>query len=170
MEHERYEMKKCIHPDSLRSCLRPGRFYNLLNPVGPIPAGVYRYEDWSEGSAIFSVSSDRAIFFGLSGLDTCAMNEVPYSRGRRSRVRPLEFASHYFKYLAQEARHLCDCEWRNDGNAFTDESPKTPQLTICSIPLTNAMLSDRSIMEQMFEIERQMPEGPHYLTSEILDS
>jgi hypothetical protein len=36
---------------------------------------------------------------------------------------------------------------------------------MCCIPLTGAMLSDRAIMEQMFEIERQMPEGTHFLDS-----
>jgi hypothetical protein len=158
-------MEKRLHIDSSCAVLRPGRFYKLLHPVGPIPAGIYRCEDQLDEGVIFSVSADRSTYFGLAGLDHSMVTEVPYTRGRRARTRLLEFASHYFNHVSQEAKLACRPKSKGPDNSSTTPLPEAPQLTMCCIPLTGAMLSDRAIMEQMFEIERQMPEGTHFLDS-----
>ena len=163
-------MRNRLHTESSCAALRPGRFYRLLRPVGPIPAGIYRCEDRSNEGAIFSVSTDCSTYFGLAGLDPCMISEVPYSRGRRARTRLLEFASHYFSYVSQEAKLACRPESKSPDNSSATRLPEAPQLTMCCIPLTGAMLSNRAIMEQMFEIERQMPEGAHFLAAANLDA
>lgn len=158
-------MEKRLYKNSPCAVLRLGRFYNLLHPVGPIPAGIYRCEDQSEEGIIFSVSPDRSTYFGLAGLDHSMVTEVPYSRGRRARTRLLEFASHYFNHVSQEATLACRPESKSPDISSMTLLLETPQLTMCCISITGPMLSNRAIMEQMFEIERQMPEGTHFLDS-----
>ena len=83
----------------LRSELHQGRFYKLMRPVGPIPAGIYRFEGWSDTSARFSVGKDRAFGFKLLNVERAHICEVSYAVGRTFATGASEFSIKYFKNI-----------------------------------------------------------------------
>jgi hypothetical protein len=138
------------------SSLSPGRYYKLLQPVGPIPAGIYRFEGIDQESLTFSVGSDRSVLFSLARLNHEVLSEVPFSFGRRNRVRTNEFTEHYFANIGRNALN-----WTSDPHQELGQID-TPTLTFCFIPLEESLLARGPLLEKLFPFESHT-DGNHML-------
>jgi hypothetical protein len=122
------------------SSFHPGRYYKLLQPVGPIPAGVYRLEGAGDESLTFSVGNERSIIFSLAYVTPDIISEVAFSFGRRHRVRAAEFSEHYFDNVDRLRP-----EWTSE------EHPECgPTLVMCSIPLQHSLLARSALLQRLF--------------------
>jgi hypothetical protein len=121
----------------------PGRFYKILQPVGPIPAGIYRFEGLDEGSLTFSVGLERSIVFSIAHLTYEMISEVPYSLGKRCRVRASEFTEHYFENVGR-----VPSQW-----SMGSQLEQGPALTFCFIPIEQSLLARGPLLEKLFTTE-----------------
>jgi hypothetical protein len=83
----------------LRCGLRQGRFYKILQRVGAIPAGVYRFEGRHGGGLEFSVGARREVRFVLRRLDRTLIVQVPYRSGFAQRSSEYEFLERLYKNI-----------------------------------------------------------------------
>jgi hypothetical protein len=131
------------HENVLENSLNPGRFYKIIQPIGPIPAGVYRFECVDEGSMTFSVGHSREIVFSIAYLTPEIVSEVSYSIGKRSRIRASEFTEHYFENVDRIPSH-----W-----SMGPQPENGPALTFCFIPIEQSLLARGPLLEKLFKPE-----------------
>jgi hypothetical protein len=79
--------------------LRVGDFYRLNSSLGPIPAGIYRLEEFDHITWEFSVGKSRQIrffiMFGTAGM----ISRVTRKSALSGRTREREFAAEYYARL-----------------------------------------------------------------------
>lgn len=125
------------------SSFSPGRYYKLLQPVGPIPSGIYRFEGVDEDSLTFSVGRERSVIFSIAHLSYEMISEVSYSVGKRHRIRTHEFTDHYF----ENVDHI-PLEWTEE-----QRDDKAPALTFCFIPIEQSLLARGPLLQKLFAAE-----------------
>jgi hypothetical protein len=93
--------------------LHTGRFYRLLERVGPIPAGIYRCEGTGQNEALFSVGEDRSIKFSIENIDSTHISQVQFRLGKLRATHQRDFIDAYFSALPlpeNTAVHLARAE------------------------------------------------------------
>lgn len=79
--------------------LKAGSYYRLNHPVGPIPAGTYRLEEFDDTCWQFSVGRRREIRFFIMFGSRALLSAVNRTIGRRDRTRAAVFARCYYEVL-----------------------------------------------------------------------